>query len=136
MEEKIFTDPVTERFLDTLALKIPGWASLGQDPAWSAWLSQKHRYSSKSRLEVLKEAYAALDAEAIVNLVKDFRLSQGLPPSTPVGSRQVAEGVTRSFIRQFSQDVIRGRYRGREKERMVIQAKIDNAIAAGKVLNG
>jgi len=133
MGTKIFTDIQTEAFIETLNRKVTGWSSMDQDPAWTAWLAGQH--FGKTKLQLLREAYATFDAEAVINLVQDFRASAEIPPMTPARPRQ-EEGVRRSFIKDFYQAIIRGRYRGREKEQETIQGRIDQAISTGKVLNG
>lgn len=154
-----------EKFVAVLNAKYPGWQTMGQDPNWALWLGQKDRYSPKKRLDLLKEANQSLDAEAVTNLLDDFKADMakaGNPPafvpSTPatptppavpfvtppsgsgsapanLNANQGPETVTRSFINQFYQDKIRGRYKGREEEVAKIQAKIDAAVSAGKILN-
>lgn len=128
---------LTDTFLQTLNVRIPGWSSMMDgDPAWAAWLGGQH--FGKTKLQLLREAFATFDVETIVNLIKDFQASQGAPLRTPASPRPAEEGVTRSYIKQFYSDVIRGRYRrpGGEQERASIQARIDRAIATGRVLNG
>ncbi len=133
--ERSLREGKREVFVKTLNDACPGWESMGQDSNWAAWLSQKHRYSNKTRLDLLKEANAAFDADAVANLIRDYRASTGVSPMTSTRPQRVEEGVTRSFIRQFYADVARGRYRrpGGEEERKSIQARIDQAIAAGTV---
>lgn len=152
------------KFAAALNTKHPGWQTMGQDPNWAMWLSQKDRYSPRKRLDLLKEANQSLDYETVINLLDDFKAdmakagnSSALSPSTPVtpappavpfvtppsgpGSPpanlnpQGPETVTRSFINQFYQDKVRGKYKGREKEADAIEAKINAATQAGRILN-
>jgi len=153
------------KFNAALDAKHPSWQMMGQDHNWAMWLGQKDRYSSKKRLDLLKEANQSLDADAVINLLDDFKadmlklgISIASNPSTPatpavpavpfvtpasgpgstptnLNPNQGPEAVTRSFIQQFYQDKVRGRYKGREEEVVKIQAKIDAAMSAGKILN-
>ena len=153
------------KFSAALNAKHPGWQTMGQDPNWAMWLGQKDRYSPKSRLDLLKEANQSLDADAVTNLLDDFKTDMakaGNPPasvpSTPGTPTPPAvpfvtppsgpgsapanlnapggpEPVARSYIQQFYQDKVRGRYKGREEEVAKIQAKIDAATQAGRILN-
>jgi hypothetical protein len=50
-------------------------------------------------------------------------------------ANQEPEPITRSFIRQFATDITRGKYRDREAEMNAIQAKINRALIAGKILD-
>ena len=152
------------KFTAALNAKHPGCQTMGQDPNWAMWLAQKDRYSPRKRLDLLKEANQAMDAEAVINLLDDFKadmIKAGNPPAsvpvTPASSippaapfvtppsgpgsapanlnAQGPEAVTRSFINQFYQEKTRGRYKGREEEVAKIEAKINAAVAAGRVLN-
>jgi hypothetical protein len=53
----------------------------------------------------------------------------------PAANNQGPEPVTRSFIMQFALDISRGKYKDREEEIRKIQAKIDAAVSAGKILD-
>jgi hypothetical protein len=97
------------------------------------WLNGQHY--GKTRLQLLQEASATLEAEPVINLIKDFRASQGAPSKTPSRPHGQVEPITRNFIKQFYQEKIRGKYKGREELAKQIQAKIDAAVASGKVLN-
>jgi hypothetical protein len=146
-------------FLDTMNKDVPDWQSICQeDPKWVQWLNQSDRYSPKKRLDLLREASAGFNAGVVVNMLNDFKkeMSVGNAPSPepiiptppqpvfvtpPSGPSQPppapaqAEFITRSFIDQFYQDVVRGKYRGRDKEEKAIKAKIDTAVSKGLVLN-
>jgi len=50
-------------------------------------------------------------------------------------ANQGPEPITRSSIRQFVNDISRGKYREKESEMNAIQAKINRALIAGKILN-
>lgn len=148
-----------DEFLDTMNKDVPEWQSICQeDPKWVQWLNQSDRYSAKKRLDLLKEASAGFNAGVVVNMLNDFKKEMGMgnPPSPqpiiptppqpvfvtpPSGPSQPphapaqAEFITRSFIDQFYQDVVHGKYRGRDKEEKAIKAKIDLAVSKGLILN-
>jgi hypothetical protein len=133
--EKTVLEAKREAFIKALSDAVPGWQNMSHDPNWSVWLAERHY--GKTKLQLLQEASASFDAQAAINLIVDYRQpDRGASPRTPSSPRQAEEGVKRSFIKEFYQAVTRGRYRGREKEKEAIQARIDRAIAAGKVLNG
>jgi len=67
--------------------------------------------------------------------VSDFQKKLTLPDGLAQVTGASVEAVPRSFIQKFAQDVATGKYRGREKEVEAIQAKIDAAVSAGKILN-
>ena len=149
-----------DEFLDIMNKDVPEWQSICQeDPKWVQWLNQSDRYSAKKRLDLLREASAGFNAGVVVNMLNDFKEEMGMgsvpvsepttptPPAQPVfvappsGPSQTpsapaqAEFISRSFIDQFYQDVVKGKYRGRDKEEKAIKAKIDTAVSKGLILN-
>lgn len=66
------------------------------------------------------------------NFKEDFPAQQETRPAAP-GPQVAAEVVSRDFISQFYQDKVCGVYQGREKEAQAIEAKINRAVAAGRV---
>jgi len=158
--EKSSTETKQSAFVRALNEAHPDWQTVCQtDPNWPMWLNKTDRYGRKP-LDVLKDAQAKLNPEVVVNLLTDFKReipgnppappapstpappdpakfvtppsgpSQGAPVVTPQGQ---VEPVSRSYINQFYQDKAKGRYRGKEKEAESIEAKINAALAAGKV---
>ncbi|MCZ7404495.1 MAG: hypothetical protein O8C67_06140, partial [Candidatus Methanoperedens sp.] len=137
------------KFAKAMNDKHLGWSTMGQDLNWAMWLSQKDRYSPKRRLDLLKDANASLDSEAVINLIDDFKaemakagIAPATPPLTPAPVAPTVpfvappsgpspappmnpppqDAVTRSFINQFYQDKVRGKYKGRDEEIKKIQA--------------
>jgi hypothetical protein len=157
--EKINSNTKQETFSRTIADMHPDWETICQgDPRWPVWLSKTDTYGL-SKLMALRTASAKFDHQVVINLLSDFKKEMAVPPAqvlTPAqnpNAQYVAPGsgpsgpgatinlgagpesVARSFIQKFSQDVVTGKYRGKEAEQKVIQAKIDAAISAGKILN-
>jgi hypothetical protein len=157
--EKTSTETKQEAFVRALNEAHADWQTVCQtDPNWPVWLNRPDRYGRKN-LDALKDAQARLDSAVVVNLLTDFKKEMGnapapsptppatpnpaaafvTPPSGPSQGVPVAtpqnqvEPVARSFINQFYQDKTKGRYRGKEKEAEAIEAKINAALAAGKV---
>jgi hypothetical protein len=158
--EKTNADTKQEVFSKAIANAHPDWQIVCQgDPRWAIWLNKTDPYGL-SKLMALRSASAKFDPQVVINLLSDFkkemavasaqpvipaqdpRLSQVAPGSGPQGSGTVIgagdkgpEPVARSFIQKFAQDVTTGKYRGKEAEMNAIQAKIDAAVSAGKILN-
>jgi hypothetical protein len=129
-------DAVQEQLLEQ---KVPDLKVCREHPEWSSWLQAKNRYGL-SRQTGFDIAMATLNVQALSNLCADFEREKGINLGvTGLGNsgNPGPEGsVSRSFIRNFSIDVARGKYRGREEEAKKIQAQIDAAVAAGKIVNG
>ena len=151
-------------FFEALNQDAPGWQQMCQtDPNWPVWLGVIEDYTGKLRLELLKEASTRFDAKAVLKMLRDFRTayptqpvvapvvanpnppappaSPGAafvgPPSAPsAGSPPVnsPETITRKFVSDFYLDVAKGRYRGRDAERITIEAKINRANIEGRIV--
>jgi len=121
------------KFEAILNRNVPDWKQVYADPNWTAWLSKIDRYGMK-RMDSFRSADARFDAQTIVNLIADFKREMG-GPVQGINIGVPGDPVARSFIHEFARDLSRGKYKGREKEAEAIQAKIDAATAAGKILN-
>ena len=153
-----------DAFLEILNRDAPGWQQMCQtDPNWPVWLGVIEDYTGKLRLELLKEASTRFDAKAVLKMLRDFRTAYSTqpvvgpvvanpnppappaipgaafvgPPSAPsAGSPSVnpPEQITRKFVSDFYLDVAKGRYRGRDAERITIEAKINRANIEGRIV--
>lgn len=157
--EKNNADTRQEAFSMAIATAQPDWQTICQgDPRWPTWLAKTDAYGL-SKLMALRTASAKYDSQVVINLLSDFKKEMAVPPapnsnpaqnpnarlvspgSGPSGpgaatpAHQGPEPVARSFILKFAQDVATGKYRGKEEAQKATQAKIDAAVAAGKILN-
>jgi hypothetical protein len=162
--EQVSAENAQTAFIETLNRDAPGWQQMCQtDPNWPVWLGVIENYTGKLRLELLKEASTRFDAKAILNMLRDFRTAYPTqpvvapiaanpnPPAPPVipgaasvgppsapsaGSPSVTppEQITRKFVSDFYLDVAKGRYRGRDAERITIEAKINRANIEGRIV--
>lgn len=125
------------KFVEALSRAHPDWQTISQsDPNWPVWLSQKERYQSKTRLELLREATARFDAESVINMLRDFKANPtvggahpggGSPRTSPQG-----EVISRQFIKTFYAEKAKGYYRLREKEAQAIEARINRPCWKGE----
>ena len=166
--EQVSVKNLEEKFWREIQSAVPDWQTICNDNSniWAEWLLKKDRYSPKRRLDLLKEAQAAFDSQAVINMLNDFKKEMGMGGGNPVASPQTnnpapnqttrpqqvvmppsgpasvpsssgqAEFITRSFINQFYQDKARGRFYGREKLMNEIEAKINKAVMEGRVVEG
>lgn len=144
-----------ERFERTLTEQVKGdWRALDKDQRFIDWLNVPDRYTGVTRLELLRRAYASGSAATVANFFNDYLSETGQttasdsPPRskerlvTPSHSGKAkapasteVEAVTRKELVQFTNDLTSGKYRGREEERQKMQAKIDRAIAANRIID-
>ncbi len=120
-----------------LTEKVPGLSECEVDDSWPAFLDQPDRYGVLRR-QAFKQAMSSMNVGALQNIVNDFRAFKGLPASREHAAGPGApdvQPVTRSFIMSFARNVVGGKYRGKEAEMNAIQAKIDAATAAGRIID-
>ncbi len=145
------------RYLDQ---NCPDWKKIDHDPRFTEWLQKKAPYSNKTKFQLLREAYQALDQDSVLDFFKDFQKESGAtyqaPPATPVvppvdpasvstppsgggtppPPTSQEEPIKRSDLRQFYQDVANGKYRGRDAEKNAAEALIMKAMREGRVVEG
>lgn len=139
---------------------IPDVSKINHDPGFNGWLDQKAPYTHRTRRQVLQEAQERLDAATVVELFNDFTSTAGaviaqgaVPPSgaTPPppkrkphispargaggSSTPSAQGKiwTVKEINAFYQDVQKGKYKGKDKERNQKEQDIWNAQKEGRI---
>ena len=80
-------DSITRKqdaFLKRMNETHPDWQAICQtDPNWPQWLMRKERYSSSTRIDLLKAASERLDPEPIVNMLADFKAEFHSPAPVP-----------------------------------------------------
>lgn len=126
------------RFTESLTKAVPDWEAICQaDPRWPAWLNEPYRYSSRSRLELLREAIAHRDAESVSHMLEDFKANPtaGVPGiGTPPGQQQQTNLILRKTVKEFFSAKAQGLYRGREKEAEAIEKQITEAMLTGRII--
>ncbi len=136
-------------FLQKLSDEVPDYEEIDVDPAFAEYLQQIDPLSGFTRLDLFKRAEQGGDVARVAMFMNNFTKEQGkgnaeldkhITPSTNssqgsdthIGDN--TEVITPEFIDKFYEDSIRGVYRGREKERITIEDKIDAHLA--KVMGG
>lgn len=146
-----------ERFVDTLATKVPDWETLNVDPGFITWLSQPAPFTKEAKLDLLRRASSEFDAAKAAEFFIEYKKAQvGAQESAqpaaqaPDPSKLVAPGRskapatkvdnvgggriwTRADIGKLYDDKMAGRISQKEfdeLERDIFKAQRENRIAA------
>jgi len=143
------TDPVKEtsqqasqqlyyRDLDGLA---EGWAKTNGEPGFNEWLDETESMSGRTRRELLNDAFSSGNAERTAmffnaygsapNKEADANRDPDQPKPLPkpakgeeLSTDPVTDRYTGAQIKQFYDDKVAGKYRGREEEAKAIEQQI------------
>lgn len=138
-----------QRFFDALTNAVPDWETINNDQEFVAWLRTMDPYSGIPRQVMLNDARQQLDARRAIAFFSSWKeAKKGARPKTPTppanrvqpsgnrpssGGTPAARTYTRDDIKRFYEDVRRGKYRGREAERLSIDKDIVAAQAEGRI---
>ena len=126
------------------------WRQLNHDGGFLNWLEQRDDLSDRKRLDMLRDAYQSGDASRVKNFFASYLMRQVVPPSQRTAERLPLEQgrptpmVTerdlvprkiwrREAIARFYEDVRRGRYAGREVEKLRIEKEITAAARERRI---
>jgi len=158
--ETVATDNLKTRqdtFESSLTARVPGWRNMHGSPAFEQWLhSKREQFSGLSYFDCFTRANNDWDLEGLVGIFNSYA-----PPAPPVvppppvvdprlglvapgrggGSGVVELAPTERFFKQsevnaFYKDVTLGKYRGRPAEEAQMDALINQANMAGRILPG
>jgi hypothetical protein len=154
----------SQHYWDVVNKEIPDWQVTRDDPAFASWLNEIDPYAGVSRADLTQDAIQKFDAHRVINIYKGFRAakenenqpttspvapSSNIPPVNPAaalvappsGSRSAPVStpvketpITSAYIKQFYNDAAKGKYRTKDKEFQIIEARINQAVATGKVV--
>lgn len=130
---------------------VPNYETLNTDEGFVSWLAEVDALSNLPRQVFLNDAYQKMDVSRTATLFNTYTKSaEPAPPLVdPELSRQVAPGTSKSTttptddpalrifstadVEVFYRDVSKGAYRGRDAERVRLEAEIEAAAATGRV---
>lgn len=142
----------TETFWDKVEAQVPGARDLdASDPLWHEFLAQEDPMSGLLYGELGNNAIVSGDVARLVSILHAYTKSTGIviegeetpsptpkksPPVKPrktagkaPGARTVAKPtITPQDVEKFYQDVARGKYDGRQKERDAREREIEVAV--------
>ena len=148
-----------ERFWQNLAVQVPDWQQLNNNPDFQSWLLEVDPLTNTSRQAHLEIAQRDLDANRVAAFFRAYTgVSGNMPPANAQPNRsaselekQVAPGRSRGSsstpasqttktytpgdIKKFFNDVRSGRFKGRESERDRIERDIFAAQREGRIVN-
>lgn len=141
-----------QTFWSELEKLVPDFAQVNADAQFIAWLEDADPVYGVPRQAALASAQKALDAQRVAAVFKAFKATRpavASPPPNPLANQIApsaassasvapahapAAPVTQQAIRQFYDDVRRGKYVGREAEMGRIEAAINQAAAEGRIM--
>jgi archaellum component FlaC len=156
---KAVAQTAEEIFLSRLKEAVPDYIAINADPDFLSWLAEADEVYGVPRQSALTAAAEALDADRVAKVFKAFIATKTVtaPSNPPVPAqntaaseleRQIAPNTVASNptptsqpttfrvadVQAFYNDVRLGKYRGREQEAAAIEARINNALAEGRIV--
>jgi hypothetical protein len=136
-----------EAFFEKLTQLVPDWLRVNASQEFLAFLAEADPIYGVPRQAALDAAQAKNDANRAANVFKAFIATLPPPPATPPSESPSPRGagspppppapqaqlVPQSEITAFYNDVARGKWRGRDQERLTKEAFYNAAIAEGRV---
>lgn len=142
LEEESF-----EKFKGNLTKMVPDWQSIDVDPKFAQFIDDADEFSGLPRKVLFQRAVQGRDTQRVALFYQDF--IKTMPKSreqilaskvTPTGSQssQASEDSSKKLYslkeyERFMEDVIKGKYRGREKDARLLEAKYDRAFIEGRL---
>jgi hypothetical protein len=149
---------VEQQFVMNLTKLVPNWSQVNEEPGWHAFLREMEPMSGKHRQEFLNDASKAYDAQRVAAIFRAYEATKATAPTPPAATNtpqgleeQIAPptaapaaaptpaeapAFTVSQVQSFYNDVVHNRYRGREQEMARIDAQINAAVAANRIIPG
>lgn len=136
-------------FIQKLAGIMPDYAEIDANPQFINWMSEAEPDSGLTRKYIFKQAQTLGDVGRVAGFMREFKQitkspervleSQITPTKEPVSPQPNTQVTnektiwTTKGIDAFYDDVIRGKFRGTNKERLAFERDIDLAIQEGRV---
>jgi hypothetical protein len=121
----------------TLDQNLPDWRRINQDQSWKDWLMVPDVFSGMTKQQLLDQAFAAGDADRVLQFFRGFLADNAQQPTSAARAPRVTADersyITNKEIDRFYENVRRGFYANREKEKMAEEAKIHAAVREGRV---
>lgn len=140
-------------FFESLTSLVPDWRDIKDDSEFGEFLKEVDPFSGKTRYDLASEASNSYDAHRVASFYNAFKEIKGKSKSskaasdkrkeslvTPAGSSKAGktdggetEFVTEEEIARFYHDLTHNLFKGTEEDAKIIRAKIDKAVAEGRV---
>lgn len=134
-------------FWDSINVNVPDWKAINESQGFLTWITKPDPITGITPDQMIAKAQDALDHKRVIAIFKAYK---GSNPSSTVPTRQESRvapepvgGSSRASstpntsyptveeIRQFSRDVLNGRYKNRQLEKEAMDKRIRAAISAG-----
>jgi len=125
-------------FLTRLARIVPDYAKIDIDPKFHAYMKGPDSASGFPREYIFKKAHASGDVQRVADFFKEFKAvsnplesritpaKEGMAGTPPQKPKRLV--LNQKVIEKFYDDVVRGKYKGREKEQLEIERLIDKHL--------
>jgi hypothetical protein len=142
LEEETF-----EKFKVSLSRIVPNWSQIDVDPKFAEFIQQVDEYSGLPRKELFAKSVHSRDARRTALFYEDYmklmpktkeQILSGKVTPTGSGSSSPPDSRTQKTYsindyETFMSDYAKGKYRGREKEAQILEAKFDRAFQEGRL---
>jgi hypothetical protein len=137
----------SDAFWDTLESVVPDWEPINGSPAFHNWLGFEDEVTGVSRQNALQAAQQALNVRRVIAIFNAFKkedgntrklerkvVPSGVSSQAPTGNDGIV-ALSSKHIREFYEDVRRGKYAGRQKEMLEFERKIKAAYDNNRVVD-
>lgn len=142
LEEETF-----DKFKVSLSKIVPTWTQIDVDPKFAEFIKGVDEYSGLPRKELFARSVHSRDARRTALFYEDYMklmpktkeqiLSSKVTPTGSTSSSPPDSRVPKSYsindYESFMSDYAKGKYRGREKEAQILEAKFDRAFQEGRL---
>lgn len=130
-----------KKFTNALTKKVNNWEELNKDPGFLDFLSEVDEDSGYTRAVMIRRAEGSRDVKRVADFMVEYnkittpedKLEEQVGPTgtsttSVVKEEDKGEMIAKSFVDQFYQDSIRGRYKEDPQLAIETQVKINKAI--------
>jgi len=103
------------------------WRTINQDDGFFSWLQNKAPYGGKKMHDLLMDSWNGMDTEATLEFFKDYKKIQKV-----TAIKDESEIITPDKLMKFSNDVTRGLWKGRDKEREAEEKRLTEGVVRWK----
>jgi hypothetical protein len=137
-----------QAFFDRLTKLVPNWEEVNTNEAFLAWLGDVDPVYGQPRQAALNAAQQSLNAERVANVFKAFMATMPQTPKSNPVAKQVSPKAaastaptgtdnkpifTQAQVKAFYDEVAKGLWRGRQQEAQQVEARINAAMAEGRI---
>jgi hypothetical protein len=142
LEEQTF-----EKFKSSLTKAVPDWTKIDVDPKFAEFIEAVDPFSGLPRKVLFQRAVQGRDTQRVALFYQDYMklmpkskeeiLAKKVTPTGSGHSESVEPKAGKVFsLREFEafmDDYSKGRYKGKEKEAQLLEAKFDKAFREGRI---